>query len=78
VASGSFFDSVPGGGHAYLLKAVLHDCDDEPAGAIRRVCWRAIRAHGILLVIEREVGPANAGRDGKMSDLEMLVGNGVG
>ena len=42
--AGSFFESIPGGGDAYLLKAVLHDWNDEESVTILRNCRRAIRA----------------------------------
>src|SRR5436190_5020348 len=29
VVAGSFFDGVPAGGDAYLLKAIIHDWEDE-------------------------------------------------
>jgi hypothetical protein len=51
--AGSFFDSIPGGGDAYLLKAVLHDWNDEEAVAILRKCRHAVAPGGKLLVIER-------------------------
>jgi SAM-dependent methyltransferase len=51
--AGSFFDPIPGGGDAYLLKAVLHDWNDEEAVAILRNCRRAVAPEGKLLVIER-------------------------
>jgi SAM-dependent methyltransferase len=51
--AGSFFDSVPGGGDGYLLKAVLHDWDDEKSVVILRNCRRAVAPGGKLLVIER-------------------------
>jgi SAM-dependent methyltransferase len=70
VVSGSFFEAVPDGGDAYLLKAVLHDWDDEAALAILRVCRRAVAPGRVLLVVEpsqrrsrREiVGPRDARR----------------
>jgi len=72
VVGGSFFESVPAGGDAYLLKSVLHDWEDEPAVAILRTCRRAARAGTALLVIERSFDlPAT-----KFSDLNMLVGPG--
>src|SRR5262249_35239836 len=48
------------GGDAYMLKRVLHDWDDERAGAILRNCHRAMPAHGRLLVIELVLPPGNA------------------
>jgi hypothetical protein len=53
LVAGSFFDSIPGGADAYLLKAVLHDWNDEEAVAILRNCRRAVAAAGKLLVVER-------------------------
>jgi hypothetical protein len=72
IIGGSFFESVPEGGDAYLLKSVLHDWEDEPAIQILRVCRRAARSGTALLVIERQFAlPAT-----KLSDLNMLVGPG--
>jgi len=53
--AGDFFDSVPAGADGYLLKAVLHDWDDERSAVILRNCRRAISREGKLLVIERVV-----------------------
>ena len=72
IVGGSFFESVPEGGDAYLLKSVLHDWEDGPAIEILRTCRRAARAGTALLVIERQFAlPAT-----KLSDLNMLVGPG--
>jgi hypothetical protein len=69
IVGGSFFESVPAGGDAYLLKSVLHDWEDEPAIEILRACRRAAAAGTVLLVIEREFAlPAT-----KLSDLNMLL-----
>jgi hypothetical protein len=69
IVGGSFFESVPEGGDAYLLKSVLHDWEDEPAIEILRACRRAAAAGTVLLVIEREFAlPAT-----KLSDLNMLL-----
>jgi hypothetical protein len=70
---GSFFDSVPEGGDAYLMKSILHDWDDERAREILSVCRRAVSDHSRLLVIERDLGPANEDPLPKLSDLNMLV-----
>src|SRR5207302_2627711 len=53
--AGDFFESVPAGGDAYLLKAVLHDWDDERSLRILHNCRRAVQPDGKLLVIERVV-----------------------
>jgi ubiquinone/menaquinone biosynthesis C-methylase UbiE len=51
--AGNFFELVPDGADAYLLKAILHDWDDERSGLILRNCRRAISRDGKLLLIER-------------------------
>jgi O-methyltransferase/methyltransferase family protein len=76
VVGGSFFDAIPAGADAYVLKAILHDWDDEDAVRILRSCREAIAADGALLVVERELGAPNENPDGKLSDLNMMVGPG--
>jgi hypothetical protein len=76
IVGGSFFDSVPGGGDAYLLKSVLHDWDDTQAIAILQTCRRAMSGDAVVLLVEREIGPRNEMPDSKFSDLNMLVGPG--
>jgi hypothetical protein len=73
VESGSFFDSAPEGGDAYILKSVLHDWDDDGALKILRACRRAMAEGATLVVVERDLGPPNEAPQGKFSDLNMLV-----
>jgi hypothetical protein len=73
VVGGSFFDDVPQGGDAYVLKAIVHDWEDEEAGAILRNC----RKHdATVLVVERVVGRPNEDAMTKFGDLNMLVSPG--
>ena len=74
--AGNFFDSVPAGGDAYLLKRVIHDWDDERAVAILRNCQRAMAEGGRLLVIELVIPTGNEPSFSKLSDLVMLVQTG--
>jgi len=76
VIGGSFFESVPEGGDAYLLKAIIHDWEDAEAVAILEACRRAMRADATLLVVERILAPPNEGPAATFSDLNMLVGPG--
>ena len=76
VVAGSFFDAVPAGADAYVLKAVLHDWEDDEAVHILRRCRTAIPDDGALLVVERDLGAANENADAKLSDLNMMVGPG--
>jgi len=73
LVAGSFFESVPENGDAYLLKAILHDWDDNRSKEILSACRRAMPNKATLLVIERVVGPPNEGPEGKFSDLNMMV-----
>ena len=76
VVGGSFFERVPEGGDAYLLKAILHDWEDDAAVAILRACRRVIGSGGRLLVLERLIAPPNEQPDAKFSDLNMMVSPG--
>jgi hypothetical protein len=73
IVGGSFFESVPEGGGAYLLKWIIHDWEDEESVAILR---NVRRNNGALLVVERIVEPPNEGPETKLGDLNMLVGPG--
>ncbi len=77
VIGGSFFQEVPRGADAYLLKHVIHDWDDERATAILKCCRAAVPAHGKLLIVEG-VYPAGidqslASRAAAANDVNMLV-----
>jgi O-methyltransferase/methyltransferase family protein len=76
VVGGSFFERVPDGGDAHVLRWIIHDWPDADATAILRNCRRAIGPQGRLLVIEQEIEPPNAGAPAKLADLQMLVGAG--
>jgi hypothetical protein len=70
VVAGSFFEAVPEGGDAYVLKSIIHDWEDEEAVAILRVVRRT---GGIVLLVERQLGGPNEDAGAKFSDLNMLV-----
>jgi hypothetical protein len=73
VVGGSFFESVPPDGDAYILSVVIHDWDDEPASVILGNCRRAMPTSSRLLLIER-VLPDQPGGDvySYLNDLNML------
>ncbi len=74
---GSFFESVPEGGDAYILSVVIHDWDDERATTILKNCRRAMGASGRLLLVERVLPTySEPPLDVLLSDLQMLVGPG--
>jgi hypothetical protein len=70
---GDFFQSVPDGGDAYVMKSVLHDWDEGAATELLRICRGAMPAEATLLAIERVIGPPNEDPNGKFFDLNMLV-----
>lgn len=75
--AGDFFDAVPPGADAYLLKSVLHDWDDEQCTVILGNCAKAMPHNARLLIIERlmperfEDSPHDRGI--ARGDLNMLV-----
>jgi hypothetical protein len=71
--AGDFFESVPKGCHACLMKNVLHDWDDAQARQILLNCRRAIPDDGFLLLVEYSLGAANKPSLGKMLDLMMMA-----
>lgn len=76
LVAGSFLESLPTGGDAYVLKSVLHNWPDDRAQRILRVCRDAMGASGALLVVERLVPGPNEGMDVKYMDVNMFVGPG--
>ena len=76
IVSGSFFEEVPRGGDAYLMKSIIHDWDDERSIEILQVCRRAMSDSATLLLIERIVEGPNEGWRTKFMDLNMLVNPG--
>jgi O-methyltransferase domain/Dimerisation domain len=73
LVAGDFFEALPTGGDAYLLKWILVSWDDERAITILQNCRRAMSAHGRLLVVERIIPPGNEPFYGKLADLNLLV-----
>jgi hypothetical protein len=74
IIEGSFFESVPPGADAYLLRHVLHDWTDEQCGTILSQCRRAIGERGKLLVVECVVPAGNTRSISKDYDVLMMAG----
>lgn len=76
VVTGSFFESVPEGADAYLLKSVIHDWDDDHSVEILANCRKVMADTARVLIIE-PVLPARVSApvdtQAIMSDLNMLV-----
>ena len=75
-ASGDFFESVPAGGDAYIMKHIIHDWDDERALTILRNIKRAMNPGGRVLLVESVIAEGNNQDFGKLMDIEMLVSPG--
>ena len=70
---GNFFDSVPPGGDAYILKNVIHDWDDSKSVAILRNCRQAMAENGRVLLVEMLLPLEGAASLQSLMDLNMLV-----
>jgi hypothetical protein len=71
--AGNFFESVPEGGDAYIMKHIIHDWDDERSLTILRNCHRAMTENGKLLLVEVLIPPGNEPSFGKIMDIEMML-----
>jgi SAM-dependent methyltransferase len=80
--AGDFFESVPVGGDAYILKSVIHDWNDDRSKLILANCHRALGGAGRLLLVEEmlpdrlENSPAHQAV--VCSDLNMLITHAAG
>jgi SAM-dependent methyltransferase len=70
--AGSFFDRVPAG-DAYVLSAVLHDWDDEPAKAILDTIRASAPPNFRLVIIDGVLGPVNGSNAWSWADLHVLA-----
>jgi ubiquinone/menaquinone biosynthesis C-methylase UbiE len=73
VVEGSFFESVPPGADAYLMRHVIHDWTDEQSVQILKNCRKVIPPHGKILLVEFSVPSANQASLGKDADMIMLA-----
>jgi SAM-dependent methyltransferase len=75
--SGDFFEAIPDGFDAYLLKHVIHDWDDASAIRILENCRRAMGPEGKLLIVEGVYPPridhSAESRGAAANDVNMLV-----
>jgi hypothetical protein len=77
-AAGSFFESVPSGGDAYIMKHIIHDWDDDKALVILKNIKTAFgkNTSGKVILLEAVVPATNEPHLAKWIDLEMMVGPG--
>lgn len=70
---GDFFEAVPDGGDAYMMRHIIHDWDDEKAVTILCNCRKAMAPGGKILVVENVIPTDNDSHFGKWLDLMMLL-----
>lgn len=78
LVGGSFFDAVPAGGDAYVMKWILHDWNDDDATRILRTVRTAIPPTGRLIAFDRVLPERITAGDpfdqgATLMDLNMLV-----
>lgn len=76
VVGGDFFDAVPEGADAYVLRRILHDWEDDACLRILANIRRVMAGDERLIIIDGVVGPPNEDPLVKFLDLMMLVSAG--
>lgn len=73
IESGDFFEALPSGTDAIMMKYIMHDWDDASATRILQSCHRALGPRGKVLIVDAVIPPGNVPHYGKLLDLNMLV-----
>ena len=73
LVSGNFFESIPQGADAYMMRHIIHDWDDDKSLTILRNCHQAMSSSSRLLVVESVIPPGNEPFGGKFLDLVMML-----
>ena len=73
LVSGSFFESIPAGADAYVMKHIIHDWDDESSIKILKNIRSAMSENGKVLIVEMVVPEGNEPHPSKALDVLMLV-----
>ena len=76
IVAGSFFEHVPSGGEAYILKSILHDWDDTASTQLLHRVHEASQPGAALLIVERTLADVDPSPVAAMSDLNMMVNTG--
>lgn len=71
--SGDFFESVPSGADAYIIKHIIHDWDDAESIRILKNIHSAMNQNGKVLVVEMVVPEGNEPSPAKILDVQMLM-----
>ncbi len=73
IETGSFFDTVPSGGDAYILSHIIHDWNEDQCLTILGNVRRAMKPGGKLLIVEFVLPEDDSPHFGKIADIIMLV-----
>lgn len=73
ISTGNFFENVPAGAEAYILKSVLHDWEDGDCREILSVIRKNMPDNAKILIIEAVIERNNQPSLAKMLDLLMLA-----
>jgi hypothetical protein len=68
IEPGAFFESVPGGGDAYLLSHIIHDWNEDQCLTILGNCRKAMKPGVKLLIVEFVLPEENEPHFGKLVD----------
>ncbi len=71
--SGDFFEKVPAGGDAYVMKWIIHDWDDNRAVTILKNCRSHMAPNCRLILVDCVVPEGDEPHFSKFIDLNMLV-----
>lgn len=71
--SGDFFENVPAGADAYIMKHIIHDWDDEESVRILKNVHTAMNPNGKVLIVEMVVPEGNEPSPSKILDVQMLM-----
>jgi len=73
IEAGSFFETVPEGGDAYVLSHIIHDWSEAQCLTILGHCREAMRPGSRLLLVEMVLPDGDGFHPGKLLDMTMLV-----
>jgi O-methyltransferase domain len=73
IESGSFFERVPSGCDAYVMKHIVHDWNDDHCRTILSLMREQLPPNGRVLICEMVIGDDPGPAPAKMLDIEMLV-----
>lgn len=73
---GDFFEFVPAGADAYIMKYILHDWHENDAIRLLRNCANAMKKGSKLLAVDAVIPENSDPHPGKFMDINMLVATG--